>query len=246
MTAKKKRARRENSSFERKRGRGPVDGGPARPSLALHNLPFHFPQPQRRLCDPARKEAHLRLVRPRNLAKNSPSVVQPHPSTSKKNPRWPTKSDSCSPTAQSEAGLLSAWPPSGTPPQASQWSPSGRRSDRPRFAAWAVGAGGLSVQYVSTTTNMLLLHSGHASAGPMHRKPASGRHTLAFVAGCELLVLLRGSCGSNPPPANGVTGSASAGGLLLAMHPLVIRWSVCSGANTYLLNEPGHLEGSSF
>lgn len=78
---------------------------------------------------------------------------------------------------------------------------------RPRFAAWAL------VLADSCMYEHALLHSGHASAGPMHRKPASGRHTLAFVAGCELLVLLRASSGSNPPPANGVTGSPSAGGL---------------------------------
>lgn len=86
------------------------------------------------------------------------------------------------------------------PPQASQWSVGG---GRPRFAAWALVLADLCMY------EHALLHSGHASAGPMHRKPASGRHTLAFVAGSEL----RASSGSNPPPANGVTGSPSAGGL---------------------------------
>lgn len=50
--------------------------------------------------------------------------------------------------------------------------------------------------------NMLCCIGDHASAGPMHRKP-SGRHTLAFVACCELLALLRASSGSSPPPHMG-------------------------------------------
>lgn len=58
-----------------------------------------------------------------------------------------------------------------------------------------------------------LLHRGHASAGPMHRKP-SGRHTLAFVACCELL---RASPGS--PPQHGVTGSGAAGDAPVG-HPM--------------------------
>ncbi|KAL6868620.1 hypothetical protein J3F83DRAFT_706983 [Trichoderma novae-zelandiae] len=72
-----------------------------------------------------------------------------------------------------------------------------------------------------------LLHRRHASAGPMHRKP-SGRHTLAFVAGCELLAPLRASSGDAPATANGVTGSPSDGGTL-AMHQLVIRWMLLDG-----------------
>lgn len=148
---------------------------------------------------PCLKEARLRLVS--RTSRRAP-VVQPHPP---RRTHAATKAIRARPPLNQMPGcyLLATVVP---PPQASQWSVGGR----PRFAAWAL------VLADSCMYEHALLHSGHASAGPMHRKPASGRHTLAFVAGCELLVLLvllRASSGSNPPPANGVTGSPSAGGL---------------------------------
>lgn len=142
----------------------------------------------------------MRLVRP-NLAKNP--VAQPHP------PRKPTQRLRQFVLAHRSIRCRAAicWPPSCLHRKRAngQWEDVGRDSLLGRWC-WRICV------HVCTYEHALL-HSGHASAGPMHRKPASGRHSLAFVAGCELLVLLRACSGSNPPPANGVTGSPSAGGL---------------------------------
>ncbi|KAL7790959.1 hypothetical protein V8C37DRAFT_162862 [Trichoderma ceciliae] len=88
--------------------------------------------------------------------------------------------------------------------------------------------------------------SGHASAGPMHRKPASGRHTLAFVAGSELLVLLRASSGWIPPPQMGwptlplLVGSRDAP----AGHPIDVaaHAAVCTGRKGPFRGTWGSLE----
>jgi hypothetical protein len=72
------------------------------------------------------------------------------------------------------------------PPQASQWSPSGRRCKIGRDSLLV-----LDLMYVPLPTEHALLHSGHASAGPMHRRPASGRHTLAACS-VQLAACFRG------------------------------------------------------
>lgn len=162
QTAKKKKGRDEKTVA---RGKG-ARPGRRRPGPPISGSPQSAIPVSSASKAALRREARVRLVRSRISQRTSPTpVVQPHPSTL-------IKSDSCSPTAQSEAGLLSAWPPpcasTASEPMDPQWE---EIPDQPRFA---VGAGQTSC---TLPTEHALLHSGHASAGPMHRRPASGRHT---------------------------------------------------------------------
>ncbi|UKZ63204.1 uncharacterized protein TrAtP1_004433 [Trichoderma atroviride] len=221
--SQEKKARRENSSSRGKGGE--ARSTEARPAHLWLSTICHSSSLS--LKGGSAKGSPFEAGEAPNLAKNlgPPSSSHIHPRR-----KAATKSDSCSPTAQSEAGLLSA--STASEPMVPRWE---EMHHRPRFA---VGAGQARVRYQQRMLCCIRAMQVPAQCTADQRRVDTRRHadTLAFVAGCELPELLRGSCGSKAT-ANGVTGSASAGGLL-AMHPSAGHpmGCVCSG----------HVEGSSF